>query len=447
MRQSMVLAIACGGLAIVCLVAAGLAFVERPTIIRVAVPTENQGDRDLLTAAGKVVRHGRHPIRFKVVVEQDAATVATSLDAGQVDMAVVRTDGSMPSEGQTVVILHRDAAILVASGSSGIKDVAGLAGHTIGIVEASDPNRDLLNTVLAQSDVDPGAVKTVRLGRAEVAAAVKSNAVDAVLVVGILSGASVQEAVHAVAQGGEGAPVFIPVEEAAAIAQRSSAYESFEIVKGAFRGAPPRPAEEYDTLSVTHRLVASTGLSQSVVADVTRFFLSERNAIVALNPIARSIEEPSTDKGSALPAHPGTAAYIDDEEESFLDRYSDFFYLGAMMLGVFASGATAIFSRFNAQGAKAVEQLTARLIEILKLVRFAPSLELVTGLETETDEIVAAALEQNMARSLDERRLGALGLALDQVREAIRDRRMVLTGAPAEESRQRLGPHAVMAGE
>lgn len=99
-----------------------------------------------------------------------------------------------------------------------------------------------------------------------------------------------------------------------------------------------------------------------------------------------------------------------------------------MVLGVLASGATAVFSRLTADGARSVDLLTARLIEILKLVRFAPSLELVNGLETETDEIVAAALDQGTARSLDERRLGALGLALDQVREAIRDRRAVLEG-------------------
>ncbi len=150
---------------------------------------------------------------------------------------------------------------------------------------------------------------------------------------------------------------------------------------------------------------------------------------MALDPLALAIEEPSTEKGAALPAHPGSAAYIDDEEESFLDRYSDFFYLGAMLIGVLASGATAIFSRLNAEGTRAVDRLTARLIEILKVVRFAPSLDMMNGLETETDEIVAAALDQSTARSLDERRLGALGLALHQVREAIRDRRAVLSGS------------------
>ena len=429
MRRSMILALVCGALAVICLGSAALFFVERPTIIRVAIPSENRSDFDLLSAAGKVVRHGHHPIRFKIVSVPDPKAASTQLDSGEVDMAVVRTDGPMPAQGQTVVILHRDTAVLLAPGGSTVTEVGGLGGHTIGLVENASANQALLDTILAQYEVDRDSVKTVPLAIEAVADAVRTKQVDAVLVVGILSGSKVQDTVKAVAKAAGEPPVFLPISDAAAIAQRSPAFDTFEVVKGAFHGAPSRPADEFDTLSVTHRLVASTALSDSVVADVTRFFLSERNALVAVDPIARRIEAPSTDKGSALPAHPGTAAYIDDEEETFLDRYSDFIYLGAMFFGVLASGATAMFSRLNAQGARAVERLTGRLIEILKLVRFAPSADLVNALEAETDEIVAAALDQNASSSLDERRLGALGLALHQVREAIRDRRSALGGA------------------
>lgn len=428
MRQSMILAVTCGIVAVVCLGSAALFFVERPTVIKVAIPTENHSDTDLLSAASKVVRRGHHPIRFKIVSVDDPKAAAADLDDGTVDMAVARTDGPMPAQGQTVVILHRDAAILVAPGGSPLKEIADLAGHTIGLVEHAAANQALIETVLAQYDVARESVRTVSLTVDAVAEALASKQVDAILVVGILSGSKVQDTVKAVAHVSDEPPVFLAISEAAAIAQRSPAFDSFEVVKGAFHGAPPRPAEEFDTLSVTHRLVASTALSDSVVADVTRFFLSERSALVAVDPIARRIEAPSTDKGSALPAHPGTAAYIDDEEETFLDHYSDFIYLGAMFFGVIASGATAMFSRLNARGTRAVERLTGRLLEILKLVRYATSLDLVNELEAETDEIVAAALHQDTARGLDERRLSTLGLALDQVREAIRERRATIGG-------------------
>lgn len=426
MRVSMVLAVVCGAVAVLCIAAAALFFVERPTVITVAIPEAYHADHDLLAAASKVVRHGRQPIRFKIVTTPDAQTAAASLDSGKVGMTIVRSDDNLPANGQTVVILHRDAAVLLAPGSSELNDVADLAGHTVGVVNLSTANQGLLTTVLEESDVHGDAVKTLPLTVDKVGEALTAKTVDAVLVVGLMSGSTVQDTVRAVAKADASPPIFFEIDEADAIAQRSPAYEKLSIPKGAFRGKPPRPSDDTDTVSVTFRLLASSALSQSVVADVTRFFLSERRALVALDPLALAIEEPSTEKGAALPAHPGSAAYIDNEEESFLDQYSDIFYLGAMVLGVLASGATAVFSRLNAQGARSVDHLTVRLIEILKLVRFAPSLELVNGLETETDEIVAAALDQSTARSLDERRLGALGLALDQVREAIRDRRNML---------------------
>ena len=446
MSRSMVLAVTCGALALLSAAVAALFFVERPTVITVAVPAESQSDRDLLKAASTVVRHGHDPIRFRIVTTEDAKAAAASLDNGAVDMAVARSDGPLPASGQTVVILHRDAAILVASGSSELKDVADLAGHTVGVVDASAADRGLLETVLTESDVPVDSVKVVPLSLEQIGPALNNKQADAILVVGIVSGPKVQAAVRAVAQTNEAAPVFIAIDEAEAIAQRSPVYEKLEIVKGAFRGKPPRPAEDFDTVSLTHRLMASSAMSQTVVADVTRFFLSERAALLARDPLARAIEQPPTEKGAALPAHAGSAAYIDDEEESFLDRYSDFFYLGAMLLGVLASVGTAIFSRLSAQSSRSADLLTARLIEILKVVRFAPSIELINALETETDEIVAAALDQNNARSLDERRLGALGLALNQVREAIRDRRAWLgAGEQAAGRPDRRPVHALVA--
>jgi hypothetical protein len=121
--------------------------------------------------------------------------------------------------------------------------------------------------------------------------------------------------------------------------------------------------------------------------------------------------------------HPGTAAYIDDDEETFLDRYSDFIYIGAMVLGVVASGATAIFSRFSAVGTVSVEDLVARLLVIFKAVRATQMLDSLDQYEDEVDGIVASALDAGCLRSLDERRVAMLNMAVDQVRAAIHDRR------------------------
>ena len=439
--------LAAGGLAAVLLLTGGMAFwYERPTSLSVAVSSRDAEDRDLILAAAAQLKLGREPIRLHLVPAESAAAASAAIDAGQADLAVVRTDIGMPNSGQTVVILHRDAAILLAPASSEIHEIANLAGHKLGVLQSGSGNARLLETALAQYDVPPDSVTTVPLQPDDVAGAIQSKRVDAVMAIDVVSGPLMRDLVKAVASAGGGPPVFIPVAEAPAIAQRSPIYESTQIVRGAFGGSPPRPAEEFDTLSVTHRLVASETVAQGAIVDLTRFFLSERSALEAAAPLARRIEAPSTDKGTGLPVHSGAAAYIDDEEETFFDKYSDMIYMGAMVLGVLASGATAMMGRMNLQKAAAIEASTARLIELLALVRAAPSAAVLDGIQGEADHILASAIGDAPA-ALDERRLAVLGLALGQVRAAIRDRRNLVTAGVSLAANDGIYPHANAAAE
>ena len=398
-------------------------YFERVAVLRVAVSSTDAEDFDLMGAAGRLLKRGHHKVHLKVVGTDGAAAASAALDAGAADLAVVRSDVAVPSNGETVVLLHKDVGLLVAPGGSAIGKIGDLGGKSVGIVSEGLGDDRLLGAALAQYDLAPDSVKTIPLKIEDIGSALKAKTVDAVLAVGLASSGVVPAMVKAVAAAGDGPPVFLPVAEAAAIAERAPGYESIEVVRGAFGGSPPKPADEFDTLGVTYRLVANADLDQGAVAALTRFLLSERVALAQIAPAARRMEAPSTDRGGAIPVHPGSAAYIDDEEETFLDRYSDFIYIGAMVLGVMASGATAIFSRFSAVGAASVEELVARLLVIFKAVRATQLLDSLDQYEDEVDGIVASALDAGGLRSLDERRVAMLNMAVDQVRAAIRDRR------------------------
>ena len=55
-----------------------------------------------------------------------------------------------------------------------------------------------------------------------------------------------------------------------------------------------------------------------------------RQALIAENPAAARIEMPDTDKDAAIPVHPGAEAYVDGEEKTFMDRYSDLIWWGIL---------------------------------------------------------------------------------------------------------------------
>jgi hypothetical protein len=288
-------------------------------------------------------------------------------------------------------------------------------------------NLNLLNTVLSQYDIPESAVGTVTLSIAEIEKALAAKEVDAVLAFGMPGSDKLSEAVAAVTRASGGKPVFISVPEAEGIAQRSPNYESIEIVRGLFPGASPQPTKSIHTLGVSTRLVARSTLSDTVVGDLTRILLAARPRLALRVPAAARIVAPETDKGAVLPVHPGAAAYLDDEAESFFEKYSDAFYIGAMVLSVLGSALAALASRVSQMQREGTGEAIRRMLDILREAREADHLATLDLLEREADMILAQSLTPKTASGPD---LGALSLAVDQVRHAIEERRKMLLAAP-----------------
>src|SRR4029450_3462264 len=81
-----------------------------------------------------------------------------------------------------------------------------------------------------------------------------------------------------------------------------------EIAPGALGATPPRPAESVTTLAVTLRLVARSSLPNYAAGEFARLLFRTKAKLVATLPQVGQIEAPDTDKGAALPAHPGAAS-------------------------------------------------------------------------------------------------------------------------------------------
>lgn len=404
-----------------------------PTTLRVAVGPMGGEDTRLMAAAAQYLNRERASVRFRLVLTEGLAGSAEALDEDKADLAVVRTDVAMPLKGQTAAILHRDAAVLIAPERARIAKIADLRGRTVGIVRKLPANARLLETVLAHYDIPRDSVATVVLpSPAEVEEALRAGRIDAVLAIGTLSGHSVAETVTAVVQAGGGPPVFIPITEAEAIAQRSPLFESFEIVRGAFGGTPPRPAESVATLGVGHRLVAQAKLDDNTVSEVTRLLFAMRPTLSGEVPLANRIEGPNTSKSSSLPVHPGAAAYYDGEVQTFLERYSDWIYLVAMVGGILGSAFAGLLGQASARKRSRTMMLLDELMGIVRHARAATEAAELDALEVEADQVLASALARAGDGEVGETLMVAFFLGLDQARRAIHERRYHLAEAEAE---------------
>jgi TRAP transporter TAXI family solute receptor len=402
-------------------------WVSAPTTLRVAVGPMDSDDTRLMVAVMQTLARERETVRLKLVLTDGAAASAAAIEDDTADLAVVRSDVAMPAKGQTVAIMHRDAALLLTSEHKGISKVSGLWGRNVGILRRQEANARLLETILDHYEIPKDSVTTVRLNSPdEVEQALRTNKIDAVLAVGALGTAALNDSAAAVVRAGAGAPVFIPVGESAAIAQGLAVVEPFEIVRGAFGGTPPRPPETLTTLGVSHRLVAHMKLDEGVISEFTRLLFEMRPALSKDIPLANRIEQPDTAKGSALPVHSGASAYYEGQVTTFFERYGDWFYLGVMVVSILGSAAAAVASAANDRSRSRTMALLDQLLRIIQKARTAESEDQLQALEAEADQVLAAALGKAGRDTMDQTVMVAMFLGLDQARRAIHEQRLIL---------------------
>jgi TRAP-type uncharacterized transport system substrate-binding protein len=416
----------------VAVIAAGLMalyYFERPTLLRVAVPRDSD-DQAIFAAATQRLAETREAIHLNLVPTENLTQSARALEDGRADLAVVRSDLAMPQNGQTILIMRHDALVFLAPSQSEIHGIEELRGHKLGILQSPSAGkadyRQLLEAALTQYDVPLESVQRIELTIAEVARAVQEKKIDALFAIGVPGSDGLTDVVNAVASVDADQPVFLPIAEAKAVAQHSPAFEGIEVVRGAFGGAQPKPAAEFETLGVTTRLVARSSLGNGVAGAVARLMLAARPAIAAAVPIANRIEAPPSDKGAALPVHPGVLAFLDDEEESFLDQYSDAFYIGAMCLSVLGTAVAAAVARLKSQSAPDTDRILRRLIELMRAARSANNIDALDCCEQQADELLEVTLSLDMVHGLSPNRVGAIDLALNQLRHVVSERRQRL---------------------
>lgn len=429
MRRSSLLVIA-GGLALAALLALGAWWYGRPVTLRVAV-TQDTEDAQLVTAIAQNFAKEHEPIRLRPVLVNGAGASAAALESGNADLAVVRSDIHIPLNGQTLVVLHRNPALLLSTRAARIAQVSELKGQSVGVVRGTATgtgNVRLLEAVLSQYEVPLKDVEVIELTREQVFEALSRGQVAAVFTVGALNSQAMRDVVMAATMAGGGEPVFIPISEARAMAQRAPAFETAEIVRGSFGGSPPKPAQNVETLAVSVRLMAVSTMKDSRAAEVTKLLFQNRPSIALVAPLAHQIEAPATERSAAIPVHPGAAAYLDDEEKTFFDQYSDAIYIGAMLLSILGSAAAALASRMSTSEAPDTDSLMGRLLDVLRAARTAESLDELERLEQETDDILISGVAAQRMHTLNSQAISALSMVLDQARLAIRERRRLLEG-------------------
>jgi TRAP transporter TAXI family solute receptor len=424
-------------------VAGGITYyVVRPVTLRIAVGPQSSDDVKVIQGLSQAFARVHAHIRLRPVITEGAAQSAADLAQGKTDLAIVRADVDLPKNAGAVAFLRKNFAVIwVPTGGKKpkITSIKQLAGKKIGVIGRTKANINLLNVILDQSGVSPDSVTITQFSTTGISDALRGAKLDAYLAVGPLNSRITAEAIAATSRAGS-EPRFLSLDTAEAIAQKFAAYDSGEIPAGTFNASPPRPDDTVTTITVGHHFMARRTLSDTTVATFARQLFGARQIVTNEFPQSAKIETPDTDKDAAIPAHPGAAAFVDGEEKSFLDKYSDYMWGGIMLLSVMGS-VVAWFGGYLRKDERVTNSgLRERLLEMLTAARTSDSLEELDAMQAEADVIMRETLHCFEDGAIEEGSLTAFSIALEQFHNAVADRKMFLINLPEKARGPRPAP-------
>src|ERR1700759_129043 len=420
--------------------AVGVAFILlRPTTLRIAVGPAGSDDLQLIQAMAQNFATEGASVRLTVITTAVPVDSLAALAAGKADLAVGRTDEEMPEGTESVAIMRKNVVVLWAPAGPApkaskketkakIKAIEDLAGRRVGVVGRTKVNASLLRVVLKESGLDPDKVQVTQFGTDQISEMVRDQSIDAFMMVGPSDSKSLLEAITATARV-RGELTFLPIDVSEAIAARHPLYESEEIPGSTFTTSPARPDDTLETVSVNHLIVAPRSLSETTVGTLTRQIFAAKPDLARTLPAASKIEKPDTDKDAALPAHPGAAAYIDGNERTFMDKYSDYIWGVVLLFSVLGSATAAVRHFIKRDERKASILHREKLVAAIAQARRIETIEELDALQCEADDILRETLDCYDDGAIDESDIAAYSLVLDQFHHAVADRRAAL-GTP-----------------
>ncbi|PPQ14801.1 TRAP transporter substrate-binding protein [Bradyrhizobium sp. AC87j1] len=436
-------------LAIIGALVGGYYFAMRPVTLKIAVGPANSDDVKVVQALTQAFTQSKGQVRLRPIQTDGATASANALAEGKVDLAIVRGDLDVPKNAQAVATLRKNVVVLWSVPGKGrkrgakITKISQLAGHRVGVVGRTQANVNLLKVILQQYNVDPAKVEIVQFPANEVAEAIKAQKADVYLAAGPVNSKITADAIAASTKD-FGAPSFLAIESADAIAQNHPVYEASEIPAGTYGGSPARPDDEVKTISFSHHVVARKGVSETTIAAFTRQLFAVRQQLVTEFPLAAKIETPDTDKDAVIPVHPGAAAFVDGEEKTFLDKYSDYIWWSLMALSAMGSIGAWFAGYLKKDERDNNNHQRERLLDMIAAARRCETTEELDQMQTEADEILRDTLRCFDHGAIEEAALTAFNIALDQFHAAVADRKAVLFSLP--QNLQRAGAQFRAAG-
>ena len=406
-----------------------------PKTLTVAAGSIDGAAPQLMSAIGARLAATSAPVRLKVIDKGTASEAIKAFSNGEADLAVARPDVGDLSAAENVVVITHGVVLIVTPPGSSIAEMDDLQGKTIGVV-GGGTNQKVVEALTREYGLDSAKTHFKDLAVPDIAQALKSKQVNALLVVMPLTQKYLTMLRDLFPRTGKSKPGLVPIESAGAIAAVTRYYQSYDLPKGSLQGSPPIPDDDMKTLRVPLYLVANKKLSDDVVGSLAKAVMDARRDLLGENPLIAEISEPNTDKTDAdndtyIPIHPGAAAYFSGDQKTFFDKYGDQIFYGSMLLGTLASVFAAAWKFMTKDDDRPENKPLMRLHALTERIGKAGKEADLVETEQQIDDILKGELEKYAMGKVEATETAALGLATHRLEHLIAQRRTLLNVAAA----------------
>jgi hypothetical protein len=304
---------------------------------------------------------------------------------------VLRTDAKVPPRARALAILEHDVLLLIGPGNKKIASLAELRKKKIAVLADGDSSLAFVRGVLEIPDSTEAASR-VQLAPpgSTLEKLLAPRGYGAVIAIAHASTLAKDKRYEQYAR--HGSFTVNAIGEAKALARRNPALSEETISAGMLSSSPEIPDDDLDTVGLEWLLVAHSRMSATTAEDLSRTIYENKAELALQDGFASRIEPADTDKDAFIVAHPGAAAYINDDIKSFMDRYSDVLYLGAGALSIIGSIFAGIYSSLTRVAPEKAGELATAILDIGERIEHASSPDALDDLQDELEGILRGAV-------------------------------------------------------
>jgi len=338
-------------------------------------------------AIAEVVKQENPRLQIKVVETQGAEENRRRLETNEAQLAIVQNDTTPVPQARVIASLFKEVFHLIVSEQSGIESVSDLKGKHIALMDKGSGSYKDFWFVSEHYGLKPSDFKSTPGSWTEATKLFASGEADAIF--RLLPPGS--DLVSDLLENRRGK--LVPIDQAAAIKIKEHYLEADLIPKGTYKGEPAVPDTDLPTVAVQATLLVHQDVDPVIVKEITRILFEHRRNLVAANPLAAMISQPSESGGLAWPVHEGAQAYYDREKPDFFAANSDVIGLSFSLVTLFVSWLWQLRARFLQKQKNRADKFNLIILNLIQRIRQAGTFEEIDRLQEELFEIFKQVIE------------------------------------------------------